>query len=192
MKSNVFIISGPSGAGEDSVIKGLKKHLNIERVITTTTREMRPGESQGRPYYFISKEEFKKGVKNGDFFEWAEEDNNNFYGVTRKEIERAKNHVEFSPRGGAVIWKVDYKGVITIKKTLPEAVAIMISAPADILEKRIRNRDKVSEEFVRERMEYAKGWERNKKFFDYIIENKEGKLNKTISKVAEIIKKNLK
>jgi len=192
MKSNVFIISGPSGAGEDSVIKGLKKHLNIERVITTTTREMRPGESQGRPYYFISKEEFKKGVKNGDFFEWAEEDNNNFYGVTRREIERAKNHVKFSPRGGAVIWKVDYKGVITIKKTLPEAVAIMISAPADILEKRIRNRNKVSEEFVRERMEYAKGWEKNKKFFDYIVENKEGKLNETISKVAEIIKKNLK
>jgi len=186
MKSNVFIISGPSGAGEDSVIKGLKKHFDIERVITTTTREMRPGESQGRPYYFISKEEFKKGVKNGDFFEWAEEDNNNFYGVTRREIERAKNS------GKVVIWKVDYKGVITIKKTLPETVTIMISAPADILEKRIRNRNKVSEEFVRERMEYAKGWERNKKFFDYIVENKEGKLNETISKVAEIIKKNLK
>ncbi|PIR95197.1 guanylate kinase, partial [Candidatus Falkowbacteria bacterium CG10_big_fil_rev_8_21_14_0_10_37_6] len=50
----IFIISGPSGAGEDSVIDGLKKLLPIERVITTTTRAMRKNESQGNPYYFIS------------------------------------------------------------------------------------------------------------------------------------------
>ncbi|MCD6149394.1 hypothetical protein J7J13_01235 [bacterium] len=186
MKSNVFIISGPSGAGEDSVIKGLKKYLDIERVITTTTREMRPGESQGRPYYFIPKEEFKKGVKNGDFFEWAEEDNNNFYGVTHKEIKRARNSEKI------VIWKVDYKGVLNLKKMMPEIPAILINAPLDIIEKRIRNRGRVSEKFIQKRIKYAQGWTKNKNAFDYSVENEEGKLDETVLKVAKIIKNDLK
>jgi len=185
MKSNIFIVSGPSGAGEDSVIEGLKKHLDIERVITTTTREMRSGESHGQPYYFISKEEFKKGVENGEFFEYAEEDNNNFYGVTHKEIKRARNSEK------VVVWKVDYKGVLNLKKIIPEIPAILINAPLDIIEKRIRNRDGVSEEFIQERIKYAQGWTENKNAFDYGVENEEGKLDEAVSRVAEIIKNNL-
>src|SRR3989338_4539799 len=90
-KNNIFVVSGPSGAGEDSIIKGLEKYFPIERIITTSTREMRPGESQGNPYHFIGKEEFKKRKDQGDFIEWAEQYNGNLYGVTRQEIERVKN-----------------------------------------------------------------------------------------------------
>ena len=68
-KNKLFIISGPSGAGEDSVIAGLKKCLNIEKIITTTTRKIRPDETQGKEYYFISKDEFKKSITNDEFFE---------------------------------------------------------------------------------------------------------------------------
>ncbi len=186
MQSNIFIISGPSGAGEDSVIEGLKKYFNIERVITTTTREMRAGERQGRPYYFISKEKFREGIKRGEFFEYAEEDKHNFYGVTHKEIKRAKNSDKI------VIWKVDYKGVLNLKKIMPEIPAVLINAPLDIIEKRIKNRGKVSEEFVRQRIDYAKGWFENKSAFDYVVENEEGKLKETVLKVAKIIKDNSK
>jgi len=186
MKPNIFIISGPSGAGEDSVIEGLKKYFDIERVVTTTTREMRPGESQGQPYYFISKEEFKKSIESGEFFEYAEEDNNNFYGVTHKEIERAKNSNKI------VIWKVDYRGVLNLKKVLPKIPAILINAPLDIIEKRIRDRGGVSEEFIQERIKYAQGWAKNKNAFDYIVENEEGKLDEAVLKIAGIIKSNLK
>ena len=86
MKSgkNIFIISGPSGAGEDSVIEGLRDYLDIERFITTTTRKKRKGDVEGNPYYFISKKEFKARIKKGDFIEYAEQYNGNLYGTTKK------------------------------------------------------------------------------------------------------------
>ena len=62
-KSKIFIISGPSGAGEDSIINALKAQFEIEKPITTTTREMRPGEVEGKNYYFLTKDEFEKGIK---------------------------------------------------------------------------------------------------------------------------------
>lgn len=179
---NIFIISGPSGVGEDSIIKGLKKILPIEVVITSTTREMRPGESQGNPYYFISKEEFEKGIEENNFYEWAKEYNDNLYGVTKEEIKRIGNSEKIG------IWKIEYKGVITAKKLIPNIVAIFINAPLDILEKRIRSRSNVSEEYVKERLEYTKKWLKHKDIYDYEVENEEGKLDETIKKVYDIIK----
>ena len=70
-KNKLFIISGPSGAGEDSIIEGLKKFIPIERVITTTTREKRSDVFSKDPYYFISKEEFEKGITENKFFEYS-------------------------------------------------------------------------------------------------------------------------
>jgi len=181
----LFIISGPSGVGQDSVIEGLKINLPLERVITTTTREMRPGESEKNPYYFVSKEEFLKRVENNDFFEYAQEYNGNYYGVTRQELQR----VEANEKIG--IWKMEYKGVITAKKLMPGIQAILINAPLDILEKRIRGRSQVSEEFLAERMAYTKEWLKHKDIYDYEVENEEGKLEKTIKEVENIILANL-
>ena len=184
-KSKIFILSGPSAAGEDSIIEGLKKQIIFEKIITTTTREMRPGESQGYPYYFIPKEDFQRGIKNNEFYEYAEEDRNNFYGVTKKEFERACS------TGLPVIWKVDYKGVITGKKLFPEAVAILIDVSLETIEKRIRRRDSLSEEYIQERLAYAQGWYDNRDKFDYAIKNEEGKLDEAIQAVKNIIEKNI-
>ncbi len=182
-KNNIFIISGPSGAGEDSIINGLEKEIFIERVITSTTREMRSGESQKNPYYFISREEFKKGIKENKFFEYAQEYNDNYYGVTFNEINRIR-------RGGKIgIWKIEYKGVIAAKKLMPNIKAIYIGAPLEILEKRIKSRDNVTEEYIKERMKYTKEWLKNKYIYDYEIENEEGKLGEAVKKTVEIIKK---
>ncbi|KKP80194.1 MAG: guanylate kinase [Candidatus Moranbacteria bacterium RIFOXYA12_FULL_35_19] len=184
--SNIFIISGPSGAGEDSVIEGLKKYFEIERIITTTTRQMRSGESQGHPYYFISKEEFITKRDKGEFVEWAEQYNGNFYGVSKEEIERVKNS------GKIGTWKIEWKGVITAKKIYPEIKAIFITVPdLKILEDRIRRRDGVSDEYIKERMEYTKEWMKHEDIYDYKVVNEEGKLDETVQKVAEIIKENL-
>lgn len=185
-RSNIFIISGPSGAGEDSIIEGLRRYFPIERVITTTTREMRPGESQGKPYYFISKEESIRRCGEGEFVEWAEEYNGNFYGVTKEEIERVKNS------GNVGVWKIEWKGVITAKKLFPEIPAIFVTvSDLKILEDRIRRRDNISEEYVKERMEYTKEWMKHKDIYDYMVFNEEGKLDEAIAKTAEIIKKHL-
>lgn len=185
MANNIFIISGPSGAGEDSVIDGLEKILPIERVITTTTRQMRPGETSGKPYYFISHKDFTELIKQKKFLEYAEEYNDNYYGVTHNEI----NRVKMSGKIG--LWKIEYKGVITAKKLMPEITAIFIGAPLKILEKRIRKRDNVTEKFVQERLRYTKEWLKHLDIYDHLVENKEGKLNLTIKQVAEIISKKI-
>jgi guanylate kinase len=182
-KSNLFIISGPSGAGEDSIIEGLKKVFPIERVVTTTTRAMRPGETNGNPYYFITKEEFQEGIADGNFIEWAEEYNGNLYGVTKKELERVAGS------GKIGIWKIGWKGVITAKKMFPEIKSIFITVQdIKILEERIRRRDNVADEYIQERMEYTKEWMKHADIYDYTVVNEEGKLDEAIAKTADIIR----
>jgi len=182
--SNIFIISGPSGSGQDSVINGLKKRFDLDKIITTTTRDMRPEDKEGVTYYFISKEEFKKGIKENKFFEYALEDNGNYYGGTYAELERIKKSLKI------IIWKIDYKGVINAKKILPEAKSIFIYIPIELIKSRLEKRGE-SEEVIKSRLEYAKGWYDNEDAFDFKIVNEEGKLEETVQKVAEIIKNNL-
>jgi len=179
---NIFIISGPSGAGEDSIIDALPKYFPTERIITTTTRKMRLGESQGNPYYFITKDEFQDKIDRRGFVEFAQEYNDNFYGVTHEEIDRVAKSKKIG------IWKIEYKGVITAKKLFPEIVAIFINAPLDILESRIRRRDNVTDEFIKERLDYTKEWLKHRHIYDYEIINEEGKLDKAIEDVANIIR----
>lgn len=182
--SKIFIISGPSGAGEDSIISGLQKILPVEKIITTTTRPMRQGEAQGNPYWFISKDEFIQRRDNNEFVEWAEQYNGNFYGVTKDEIERVKNSEKIG------LWKIEWKGVITAKKNYPEIPAIFITVPdLKTLENRIRKRDGVKEEYIQERMEYTKEWMKHTDIYDHTVVNEEGKLDKAIRETAEIIKK---
>ena len=185
-KSNIFIISGPSGAGEDSIICGLEKKFPIERIVTTTTRAMRSGESQGNPYYFIPQEEFERKLAEGNFAEHAQQYNGNLYGVAKEELERVQKS------GKVGIWKIEYKGVMTVKKVYPEIKAIFVNAPSlEILENRIRRRDNVSDEYIKERMEYTKEWLKYTDIYDYSIINEEGQLDKATKQVAEIINKNM-
>ncbi len=178
---NLFIISGPSGVGEDSVIDGLERRFPIERVITTTSRNPRPGDSEGNPYYFISKDAFEQGIANDRFFEWAKQYNDNLYGVTHAEIRRV------AESGRIGIWKIDYQGVMTAKKLFPGIIAIMLTAPLEIMEARIRRRDNVTETFIKDRMDYTREWMKHTDIYDYTIENEEGKLDQTIEKVAALI-----
>lgn len=182
----IFIITGPSGAGEDSVIKGLQKYFPIEKIITSTTREKRPNEINGQDYYFLSHEEFQKKIKDNKFFEWKLEDNGNYYGGTFKEIERVINSNKIG------IWKIDYKGALHAKELIPESISIYLHVPLEIIEKRLNNRKIHDQKFIKGRLKYAQGWYKNRKKFNYEVHNKEGELDKTIRKVANIIKKNIK
>lgn len=179
----IIIISGPSGAGEDSIIEGLIKRLPIERVITTTTREMRVNESQGHPYYFISSEEFQKGIDDDIYFEYAKQYNGNYYGVTRDELIRVQKS------GKIGIWKLEYQGVMKAQKEMPGIVSIFIHAPLDQLEARIKRRDNVSEDYISERMEYTKKWLKHRDIYSFEVPNEDGKLLQAIDKTEEIIRK---
>ncbi|OIO18399.1 MAG: hypothetical protein COY69_02120 [Candidatus Magasanikbacteria bacterium CG_4_10_14_0_8_um_filter_32_14] len=179
---SIIIISGPSGVGEDSIIEKLSDRIVLERVVTTTTRPMRPGETEGHPYFFINKEEFLEKVKSKKFFEHAEEYNGHLYGVTFDELRRVEN----SKKVG--IWKIEYKGVIKAKKLISNIVAIFINAPLDVLESRIRRRDKADDAYVAERMKYTKEWLKYRNIYDYEVENTEGRLLESVDKVESLIR----
>lgn len=181
MMSSLIIISGPSGSGEDSIIEKLKNFFEIERVVTTTTRDMRKGESDGNPYYFITKEEFSDRLAKNEFFEYAQQYNDNFYGVTFEEIERVKNS------GKIGVWKIDYKGVMRAKELMPEVPAIFINSPLEVLKERIMKRDGVSGKYVDDRMEYTKEWLKHTDIYDYKVENVQGKLDEAVLEVKGII-----
>ncbi len=183
MQNNLFIISGPSGAGEDSIIAGLREQIpHVHVAITTTTRAPREGESEGNPYYFTDKNTFRAKIDAGAMAEWAQHYNDNYYGVTTDELNRIQ-------RDGIGIWKIDYKGVAHAKKMFPGIVAIFIMAEdLATLERRIRSRGNVSEAYVKERMDYSREWLKHTDLYDYKVINATDKLDDAVTQVLDIIK----
>jgi guanylate kinase len=179
---NIVIISGPSGAGEDSIIKAVLKILPAEKIVSTTTRKMRAEDEEGVTYYFVSKEEFKKGIANNQYTEYAKEYNDNYYGVTEKELLRVARSAKIG------IWKIEYKGVITAKKLFPQIKAIFISAPIEDLKRRIKKRDNLPNAYLEERMAYTKEWLKHKDIYDYELKNSDGNLEKAIADCKKILK----
>jgi len=184
--TNLVIISGPSGSGKDSVIEGMiDRKIPIERVVTSTTREIRPKEKEGREYYFVSKEYLQKLINADEMAEWARVDNDRLYGATKKEIQRVK-----LLKNKIGIWRIEYKGVKFIKKRIPDILTILIEPP-DIhaLLDRVRKRGDKNEKEIQERLEYSKEFLKHKNLYDYAVINEEGKLDQTINKVIDILKK---
>ena len=184
--TNLVIISGPSGSGKDAVIEGLAKNgVPIERVVTTVTRPPRQGESEGRPYYFASQEHFKELINSNQLTEWALVDNGRYAGVTKTELERV-----LAQKTKIGIWKIEYKGVRTAKRMMPDVLAILIEPPdINALAKRSLKRGKQSESEIAERLAYSKEFLKHKNLYDYSAVNEEGKLDQTIKEVRGILKK---
>ncbi len=152
MKGKVIIVSAPSGAGKTSIVKHVLDYLPELRFSTSaTTRTMREGEINGRDYHFLSVDDFKKGIKRNDFLEWEEVYANQFYGTLKSEIQRIWDE------GKTVIFDVDVKGGLNIKKYFGDnALAIFVEPPTvQELENRLRKRGTETEESLRKRVEKA-------------------------------------
>lgn len=182
--SKLFVISGPSGAGKDSVIERLREEItDFAWVVTTTTRPMRPGESEGHPYHFVSKEKFEQMIKNNELIEWAMI-YGNYYGSQKKDIE------ELLKGEKIVILKIDYQGAKTIKSKFPKSKVIFIIPPSiEILEKRLRSRGQDPEEVIKRRLAEVEKELATLNQWDYVVINEEGKLEETVEKIKEIIEK---
>ncbi len=152
MTGKVIIVSAPSGAGKTSIVKHVLQFLPELRFSTSaTTRTKREGEINGKDYHFLSVDDFKKGIKRDEFLEWEEVYANQFYGTLKSEIQRIWDE------GKTVIFDVDVKGGLNIKKYFGDkALAIFVEPPTvQELENRLRKRGTETEESLRKRVEKA-------------------------------------
>lgn len=180
----LIVVTGPSGAGKDSVIeRAHEMGLEFDHVVTTSTRPMRPGEGEGNPYYFLTREEFEGKVENGEMIEWAEV-YGNLYGSTKYEVERVRK------KSNLVIIKVDPQGARTFKEIIPDTFTVFIQPPSfEFLEKRLVNRASDSPAVIQKRLETAKTELQNLQDWDSLIVNEEGKLDDAAQELMKIIKK---
>ncbi|MBR4199508.1 MAG: guanylate kinase [Bacteroidales bacterium] len=148
----VIIFSAPSGSGKSTIIGHLLKRIpNMEFSISATSRKPRPGEENGREYYFLSHDEFKQKVAEDKFVEWVEVYQGTCYGTLKSEIERIWQ------KGNVVIFDVDVLGGVSLKKIFGDkALSVFIQPPSiEVLEQRLRNRNTETEESLRKRIERA-------------------------------------
>ena len=165
-KGGVFIISGPSGSGKDTVLAELFRNKpDLLFSISSITRPMRQGEKEGEKYNFISKEKFLYMIENDMLLEhnvFVE----NYYGTPREPVENAVKE------GKDIIIEVDVNGAAQIREKLPEAVSIFIMPPSfDELKRRLKGRGTESDELIEKRLNSALGEIKRAAEYDYIIVN---------------------
>ncbi|WP_080797314.1 guanylate kinase [Arabiibacter massiliensis] len=148
---NLFVISGPSGAGKGTLVARLVREVPDAWVsVSATTRAPRPGEVDGVHYRFVSDEEFDRLVATDGLLEWAVYGGNR-YGTPRATVE------EHIAKGDQVILEIDVQGGFQVRDKMPSARLVFIEPPSlQVLEERLRGRGTETEEAVAERMETAK------------------------------------
>lgn len=147
---NLFVISGPSGAGKGTLVKAL-----IEQVpdawlsVSATTRKPREGEVDGKHYHFLSNDQFDDLVRQDGFLEWAQVHSNK-YGTPRAQVEQA------IAEGKQAILEIDVQGAFQIKEKIPQSILVFIEPPSlEILEERLRGRGTETEDVIAARMSVA-------------------------------------
>lgn len=165
-KGGVFVVSGPSGSGKDTVLKGLfAENPDIVFSISSITRAMRPGEKEGEKYNFISRKHFEEMIKNDLLLE-HNVFVDNYYGTPRIPVEKAVSE------GRDIIIEVDVNGAAQIRKKLPEAVTVFIMPPSfEELKRRLVGRGTESEELIEKRLRSALDEIKRAGEYDYIIVN---------------------
>ncbi|HIT49983.1 MAG TPA: guanylate kinase [Candidatus Pelethenecus faecipullorum] len=165
----LVVISGPSGVGKGTVRKALfsmPKH-NLVYSVSMTTRPKRPGEKEGRDYYFVSKEDFIARQQEGKFLETAEFVGN-YYGTPLDKVN------EQLDKGHEVVLEIEVEGAQQVKKKVPDCVMIFIVPPGkEALYERLRRRGTESEEVIQERIQKANREFKLAYLYDYIVVNDE-------------------
>lgn len=180
-KGKLFVISGPSGCGKDTIISKCLEVLgkNVFLSISMTTRAMRAGEQDGVNYYFVSTEEFEQNIKNDKMLEYAKY-GSNYYGTPLEPIEK------LTAAGKIVLLNIEVQGAMNVRRLVPDVCEIFILPPSvEILEKRLRNRGTETEEAIKERMKAAEYELTFADKYDYTVVNDE--LDDAVNEVLTII-----
>ncbi len=164
----VVIFSAPSGAGKTTIVKRILSGIrNLEFSVSATSRMPREGEVNGKDYYFLDADDFRKRISEGAFLEWEEVYANSFYGTLKSEPQRIWDG------GKHVIFDVDVMGGINIKKIFgPQALSLFIMPPSiEVLKERLTNRGTESPQSLQKRLDKASLEMSYAKQFDRIIVN---------------------
>jgi guanylate kinase len=162
----VLVVTGPSGAGKGTLIRELVERVpGIEVTVSATTRERRRGEENGREYWFLTDDDFLARVARDEFLEHVEYVSGHRYGTLRSELKR------IADRSHVPLLELETVGALRVKREVPGAVTIFISARVEELERRLRERATESTGEIGERIELARKQLEQAGEFDYVIEN---------------------
>jgi guanylate kinase len=179
----VIVITGPSGAGKGSLINKLVERMpELEVAVSATTRVRRPGEEDGREYWFLPEAEFVRRVANGDFLEHVTYVSGERYGTLRSELDR------ISGAGRVPVLELETEGALVVKEQVPGSVTVFVDAPSfEELERRLRERATESSGEISERVALARKQRKQASEFDHVVVNDD--LDAAVAEVAAIVER---
>lgn len=179
MKNKLLVISGPSGVGKGTLVKALKaRRADVVESISCTTRSPRKGETHGKEYFFLTKEEFLRRIAENDFLEY-DEHFGNYYGTP-------KSFVRQMLQEKSVILEIDVVGALNAKKAIPESVLIMIAPPSvDELKRRLIGRGTETHEAIENRLSRLEYELSQQDKYDYVVINDE--LERALGELERIL-----
>jgi len=177
----VFVITGPSGVGKGTLIRGLLERMpELELSVSATTRDPRPGEEHGVDYHFLTPEQFEARVRAGDFVEHARYSGNR-YGTLRSELERRL------AEGAGVVLEIEVQGARQVRAAMPDSVAVFIAPPSrEALRARLVGRGTDSSEQVDERLKTAENELEAQPEFAHVVVN--DRLEQAIDELVSIVR----
>jgi guanylate kinase len=181
----VLVVTGTSGAGKGTLEKILLERMpDVELAVSATTREQRPGEQNGREYWFITPEKFERLVEDGEFLEYVDLPWGARSGTLRSEIDRIQAH------GKVPLLDLETDGALRVQETIPGSVTIFVDAPTFAeLERRLRERATESSGEIEVRLDLARKQQTLKNRFDYAIVNDD--VERAAQELTEIVRRKL-
>ena len=175
------MVTGPSGAGKGTLIRELLTRVpGVSATVSATTRDLRRGEEDGREYHFLTQEEFLEKIERGEMLEYVKYVSGNYYGTLLSELER------IGAAGNVPLLELETEGALRVKRDVPGAVTIFVSARVEELERRLRERDTESTGEIGERIELARRQLEQADEFDYVVEN--DALDRAVEELTELVR----
>lgn len=177
-RGRLIVLSGPAGAGKTTVAQLLCRQAGIKRSVSATTRKPRPGEVDGRDYWFLSERDFAERAARGEFLEHAPV-HGHLYGTPRAPIEQALR------TGQSRLLVIDVQGAMQVKTAFPDALLVFLDAPDDALAERMANRGTETENERRTRRQKAQLERSYKERYDFYVVN--DSVQNTVARLRDII-----